>query len=508
MSFAAWFSTSYDEKIHLWISLSFATVFFVTFLSTFLANKLVRKEPLSSIDIIATLLNSFIFFSFGYASIDHVDGGDQFLGLFTVFTALLHFVAFVFLYKRQQQLRDTFYFVAGLVLTFLTLAVPVQLEGNWVTLVWAVEACLLFWIGRAKKFAAYENLSYPLILLSAVSLVHDWTETYPNDYFYFTSDIENTFRLFLNIQFATSLIVCGALGFVLRLNARVPRSGTNYMETGALKYVLPSLLLFLLYFSFYKEVEAYWLHKYVASVVTVRSEFSDYPVYDYNLLSFKNIWLIIYSALFGLALSFAQWRYIRNETLLKVCVVFNTIVGAAFVTLGLYEAGVLRNSYLNDTADNQYYIRNVGYILIRYAGIAATIALMIVNYLFVQDKVFNATLKQTERLLFHVAVLIILSSELVHWLEMAHIQDSFKLALSILWGAYALFLIVLGLRKNYKYIRVAAIVLFGVTLIKLFAYDMADMSTIAKTIVMIILGALLLIASFLYNKFKKSNETA
>lgn len=33
---------------------------------------------------------------------------------------------------------------------------------------------------------------------------------------------------------------------------------------------------------------------------------------------------------------------------------------------------------------------------------------------------------------------------------------------------------------------------------------MADMSTILKTIVMMILGALLLIASFIYNKYKRS----
>ena len=50
-----------------------------------------------------------------------------------------------------------------------------------------------------------------------------------------------------------------------------------------------------------------------------------------------------------------------------------------------------------------------------------------------------------------------------------------------------------------------AIVLFSVTILKLFLYDMADMSTIAKTIVMIILGVLMLTASFLYNKVKKSS---
>ena len=47
-----------------------------------------------------------------------------------------------------------------------------------------------------------------------------------------------------------------------------------------------------------------------------------------------------------------------------------------------------------------------------------------------------------------------------------------------------------------------AMVLFGVTLLKLFLYDIASMNTITKTIVFVSLGILLLIISFLYNKYK------
>jgi uncharacterized membrane protein len=45
--------------------------------------------------------------------------------------------------------------------------------------------------------------------------------------------------------------------------------------------------------------------------------------------------------------------------------------------------------------------------------------------------------------------------------------------------------------------------LFAITILKLFLYDMAGMSTISKTLVMIILGALMLISSFLYNRSKR-----
>ena len=131
---------------------------------------------------------------------------------------------------------------------------------------------------------------------------------------------------------------------------------------------------------------------------------------------------------------------------------------------------------------------------------------MYLNRQHLRQAIFPSAIKQIEVVLFHIFTLVLLSSEVVHWLELAGIDESFKLSLSILWGVYALALIVVGLKQTDKQLRTLAIVLFGITLLKLFFYDMADMSTIAKTIVMIILGVLLLISSFLYNKVKKVTE--
>jgi uncharacterized membrane protein len=71
-----------------------------------------------------------------------------------------------------------FYLVSGLVLVFITIAIPVQLDGNWVTLLWAGEAALLFWIGRTKNVPVYEKLSYLLMILAFISILHDWTTVY------------------------------------------------------------------------------------------------------------------------------------------------------------------------------------------------------------------------------------------------------------------------------------------------------------------------------------------
>ncbi|HLM60834.1 MAG TPA: DUF2339 domain-containing protein [Pyrinomonadaceae bacterium] len=74
--------------------------------------------------------------------------------------------------------------------------------------------------------------------------------------------------------------------------------------------------------------------------------------------------------------------------------------------------------------------------------------------------------------------------------------------LSILWGSYTLFLIIIGIVKRKKHLRIGAIVLFALTLLKLFFYDIAELDTISKTVVFVSLGVLLLTISFLYNKYK------
>ena len=107
-------------------------------------------------------------------------------------------------------------------------------------------------------------------------------------------------------------------------------------------------------------------------------------------------------------------------------------------------------------------------------------------------------------LLLHLNILSAGSGELMTWLKLNQFAQFDKLGLSIFWGIYSLLLIGLGIFRKKQHLRIGAIVLFGITLIKLFFYDIADLSTMSKTIVFISLGILLLIISFLYNKYKNS----
>lgn len=505
--FGLWHVDRYNADEHLTLSLAFATIFFVTFYITFLSYKLIRKEPLSKLDLFFMLFNSFVYYGFGYASIDQLERGDEFLGLFTLFTAVMHFISCVIIYKQQQQFKDIFYFVAGMVLVFLTLAVPVQLEGTWVTIVWAAEAALLFWIGRTKQFPVYERLSYPLVILAFVSLLHDWENTYRKDLMYVESYRDFALPFLVNVQFLTTILVSISFIYILWLNHRTvfPEPTAKSQGKQVLTYAIGAMLLLTVYMGYFNEIAHYWDFKYADSVVNVKGEYDYYGERNEDLRQFKSLWLINYSAIFAIVLSILQLRFLRQLPIKILSLALNGLVVLVFCTLGLYALSVLRSSYLFDF-DNLYFIRNDSYILIRYVSIAFILPILFFNSRHMKDPFFTLSMRQTEQILLHLSILVLLSSELVHWLEMAKIENSFKLTLSILWGAYGLFMTVVGLRKNKKHLRIAALVLFGVTLIKLLAYDMPSMSTMAKTIVFITLGALFLIASFLYNKFKSASN--
>jgi hypothetical protein len=77
-----------------------------------------------------------------------------------------------------------------------------------------------------------------------------------------------------------------------------------------------------------------------------------------------------------------------------------------------------------------------------------------------------------------------------------------QLTITIIWMLMATFLFVIGLWKKTRLFRLVAIVLFAATLFKLVAIDSMKFTAIQKVISFILLGTILLIISFLYQKFK------
>jgi hypothetical protein len=270
-----------------------------------------------------------------------------------------------------------------------------------------------------------------------------------------------------------------------------------------LSYSIPAILVFVVYMTFRIEISKHFNNLLQLSKINLnpKSNFYDSSTeYNYNYLILKTAWIYIYTLFFASALSYLNIKKLKNSELAVANLLINLLVIIAFLTFGLYNLSELRDTYL--IPESKYFIIGSFNIGIRYVAIAFFALLIVQCYQLQRSGLLKKDLKTMFDFLLYLSLLWIISSELINILELSHSEGSYKLGLSILWGIFSLFLISMGLAKNKKHLRIGAMVLFGITLIKLFFYDIYSLSTISKTIVFVSLGVLLLIISFLYNKYK------
>ena len=477
------------------LGIGFATAFFLVFYGVSLFNNIISKEKLDKVNIILILLNSFIYFGFGYGIFNSNTKLDTYLGLFTLFNAVIHFVVLFFIKSKKLADSTLFYSTLGMVFTFITIAIPIQLDGSWVTLLWIAQGTILFWIGKTKNIPIYEKISLPILGLSFLSLLEDWR------FYHYVNDLD--VYAFWNINFLTGIFAVLGYGSAVYLSRKYPDAeDEKFNPFNAIKsFYLPALLTLTAYLTFRNEIAYYFDYWYESSSVLIREKGDEYNDYNNDIGIFRNIYILAYSLVFFGGMALLNFYKFKNKILGVSSIVIGLLVLFAAQTYGLGELGDLRYSYINGHY-SKYFDVSINYILVRYLLWGATGFTLWAIFKNAKSIIENAKFHIFLEMVIHISILNFLSNELVTWLDIAGYQDIFKLGLSILWSVYSLILVSLGIYKKKKHLRIFALVLFGITLAKLFLYDISNLSTISKTVVLIVLGLLLLTISFLYNKFK------
>ena len=140
----AWSLSYYDES-KLWRTESFLTLFFLIFAVTSLLYSFTHKQKTTFWDLLLITANGVLYFLWTYALFEaHYFHS---LGLYTLCMAIFYLGIGLSLLRRSSIDPNLSLVLLGLSLTFLTLAIPIQLEQNWVSIGWAVEALALCWAG-------------------------------------------------------------------------------------------------------------------------------------------------------------------------------------------------------------------------------------------------------------------------------------------------------------------------------------------------------------------------
>ncbi len=515
----SWFASKYNYEVHATMMMIFAFVFFIIFYISNMSYKILKQEKFGVIDIIRLVSNSFIFFGVGYAALNN-NYYKEYLGIFTLCNAIIH-LAFSFIVFRNKLLdRKLFYLLIALVLSFITIAVPVQLEGNWVTLFWATEAVLLFTIGRYKSVRFYEWLAYIMVLLASISLWEDWGKIYYS--YRYDEGIYKYLTPFANIYMVTSLFVVASLGAIIYIHHKksIPEEERKtYMIYKVAEYVLPVLFFIIIYNTFSNELSAYFKLKYEQSMATVPSkEVWAEPgallqVYDESLLLLKDVVLVMYNLVFFIIFTILTIRFFKATETRWANLGLNLLTAVVFILFGLNQLGHLRENYLSGT-NSEYFNHGAVFVYSRYLCFALFLLFLYLTHLLCKTETFQKlTLsKFYSGSIIHFFLIVVLGNELIHLNIMNNFSTNedyfygskaaYKLGLTALFGIYSFLLIAYGMYKKNRIMRVSAITLFGVTLVKLVTFDTWDLSTGYKVIAYMLLGVILLVVAFLYQKFK------
>jgi uncharacterized membrane protein len=82
------------------------------------------------------------------------------------------------------------------------------------------------------------------------------------------------------------------------------------------------------------------------------------------------------------------------------------------------------------------------------------------------------------------------------------LENMKQLSLSSLWLVYGIALMAAGIWRRVRLVRIAAIILFGIAILKIFIYDLSFLETLYRIFSFIGLGVILLTVSYLYQRYK------
>jgi len=162
----------YAEKYHphkLSAVMIFQTAVFLAFLAAYTIRQIVRRANATIEDLLLLLLNPFVFFATSYHLLN--PSYHDWMGVFAIAMAVVYAGSTKLLLDRLAAKRGEALILIGVAITFITLAIPIQLRSNWITMAWAVEALVVLWTAIETKSKRLHALAWILFTLALGKLV-------------------------------------------------------------------------------------------------------------------------------------------------------------------------------------------------------------------------------------------------------------------------------------------------------------------------------------------------
>lgn len=498
LMFAAWMLEWYRAE-KLWLTFFFLTLFFLLFSLLGVLHNILLQRPAEWLDVSLIAASASLYFGTSYSLLEAAGYGFT-LGscavLMSGFYLILFYVAWI--RRREDQLLVLTYLNAAFI--FFTLAIAIQLDQHWVTIGWALEGAALVWTGLRTKTLAPRRAA---LLVFAVAAMH-WFSVDARAVAYGPGD---EFVPLLNSRAVSGAVLAGALavaGWLYQRFSAEDEERTRFTTV----YLLAANAMMLTLLSI-DTVDYFEQAKEMARV----TELADGDPGDLGelnrlehakQLALSTLWMLYAAA--GLT-----FGHVRGQKTMRL---------AALVLLGATVFKVLAYDAAYRAIVQQTFIFN------RTFAIFALLTLILAWSIRLYAR--SARIDDEERgrvvpVMIVVANLVAIAglsveasgyfgaqanaSRLAGESE-RDLRLAQQLSLSVVWAAYGGGLLSTGIVRRSRLLRMMALLLLGVTIIKVFLLDLAELDRFYRIISFIVLGIVLLAVSFLYQQRERRTSEA
>ncbi len=468
-----------ETMVHYKNGIGFATIFYVLFLAMTMVYNLRHRQSFKAIDFSLLLVVTFSYFAAGITNLHYWNEG-AYQGLFTSVLGALNCGLAWYFYKSGKGDYNLLYLLIGLTLTFISLAVPIQLKGHTITLFWSAEFVLLYWLHQRSGITVFKYSSLAIFACMLVSLAMDWSNAngFENQHL---QVLYNDGRGLVTNLAATIAMVLYAMLLRRQTATAIFVAGSKYSTISNL-FIVAAIVLFYLTCIF--GVNLYF----------VRHLSLDVPIQWHQLITCIFAGLIVWAL-----------HHYRSG----ITVVTSILLLATCILLYLVS-NPLTISLRNGVLDKEYLVVHMGVHWLAFGVLLLlfykTIALYRLHH--------SVWLAYSNGFIWMAGILLVV----LFSVEMQHVyiyltatvqpvgtalQQYNKAGLTIVWAIAAFLIMWIGMKYKYKPLRIISLALVLLALVKLFLFDIRNISEGGKIAAFILLGVLLLIISFMYQRLKK-----
>lgn len=465
--------------------LAFLAAFYLLYAAVMVLRNLVEREKITLLELLGSLANTMMFFGLAYRVIAH-DHPARYAALLTLALAAVNILLAYGMLARRRNDRGLLCMFLALAAMFLALTPPLAVSKQWIAASWALQGLIMLWLAGKLDSRFLRLLACAAYLLAAARLVIlDFHRQFGP-----ALAVDTTWLAYVKILGARLFemgVPIAAFGGAWKLLRRPPDKGGLAVErssdlaseawqpTATIIAAVAAIGLLFVYAQFelhrtcgffypalaVPSMTIAWFALGLFLLAIVRTGGKFWTLALLALVGIGSVVKLLIVDLHGWDLHPGTWIYGAAYP-----------AGLALIRLMDYSLclGLLALAF------GQLRGHELARPLGRGAGYAA-IALLFA-YLTLE-----------------------LNTALAHFLP-----DSRSGGITLLWAAFALALLIVGLQRAVRSLRFIGLAIFVVVVAKVFFSDLANLDAFYRIIAFIVLGLILLGAAFIYLKFRRRFE--